>query len=381
MHSRGEEYGWRYGALIVFISIPVLALAFAALRLENIGYFRLERIPYILYNSTIRLQPEFGIYDVDFEQRFSIIVDTGDEAINAVQIGLVFDPEAVELKALETASSTCSYVIENTIDATLGIAKLSCVVLKQSGERGSLPIADVIVAPRRVGTFTLSFDKDETRVLASDGLGTDVLRMSQSGSYQVDTFDPNLFTTTTTTTTTTLAPFVVFSSTHPNQSRWYNTSTARFLWRGKPSAVYVYAFDSLANTIPSNKYTTQGNTVELPIPGDGIFYFHLRLASGGNTTHYRLQADRTLPSIVSMQLSTEKVVVGDVVRFSFEAEDIGSGIQGNYYVDLGNHLFLPIGNQLFIPFLETGNKEVVLRVYDGAGNYTEKSRIINVEAP
>ena len=373
MRSRGEERGWRYYILLVFISIPVLVLALFALHIENIGYLKLGRIPYTLYNSTLRIQPEFGVYNVDFEQRFSIIVDTGDEAINTVQIGLVFDPKEIEVKALETASSTCSYVIENTIDVRAGRANLSCVVLKSNGERGSLPIADVVVVPRHPGTFTLSFDKEETKVLASDGLGTDVLRMSQASSYQVDNFDPNLFTTTT-------KSFVVFSPTHPNQSHWYNSSTARFVWRGKSGAVYAYAFDSSPDTIPGKTHTIQGSAVDVPIPGDGIFYFHLQLVSGGSVTHYRVQTDETPPSITSIHLSADRIVVGDVVRFSFEAQDTGSGIQQNYYVDLGNHLFLPTGSQLFIPFLELGDQKVVLRVYDTAGNYSEKSQIIHVEA-
>lgn len=374
VRSRVEERGWRYYVLLVGVSIPVFILALSALYLQNIGYLKLEHIPYALYNSTLRLQPEFGIYDVNFEQRISVVVDTGDENINAVQIGLLFDTEAIEVKALETASSTCSYVIENTIDAHTGLAKLACVILKSEGERGSLKIADVVVVPKQTGTFTLAFDKEETKVFASDGLGTDVLRMSQSGSYTVDNFDPFLFTTTT------QQSFVIFSPSHPNQSRWYNTDTAHFVWRGKQGAVYKYAFDSSPDTVPSNSHTTQDSAVTVPVPGDGIFYFHLQLASGGSTVHYRVQADRTPPSIVSINLSENMIVAGDVVRVSFDGEDVGSGIQKNYYVDLGSHLFLPIGSQLFIPFLEAGDQKVVFRVYDNATNYSEKSQIIHVES-
>lgn len=372
LRSRGEECGWRYGALLVLIAIPVFTLVITVLRLEKMGYLELESIPFTLYNSTIRLQPDFGIYDVDFEQRFSIIVDTGDEAINTVQIRLIFDPEMVEVKALETASSTCSFVIENTIDTSLGRADLACVVFKPGGESGSLPIADVVLVPRRTGTFTLSFDTEESMVNASDGLGTNVLRMAQSGSYRVDVFDPN--------STTTARSFVVFSTTHPNQSRWYNSRTARFVWRGKPGEVYAYAFDNSPDTIPSKKKTTYDTEVSIPIPGDGIFYFHLQLSSGGPIAHYRLQVDTTPPSILSLHLSEDRIVAGDVVRFMFEADDIGSGIQKNYYVDLGNRLFLPIGNELFVPFLDEGDHEVVLRVYDDAGNYAEKSQAIRVDA-
>lgn len=373
----GEEHGWRYYALLMFISIPVAALSLFTLHLENLGYLKLERIPYTLYNSTLRLQPEFGVYSMGFEQHFSIVVDTGDEDINAVEIGLLFDPDAIEVKSLDTANSSCSYVIENKIDSAAGKANLSCVILKSNGERGSLPIADVFIVPKRIGAFTLSFDKKDTKVLASDGLGTDVLRMSQSGSYQVNDFDPSLFATDSNSVAG--KSFVVFSPTHPNRSRWYNSDTARFVWIGKPDDVYKYEFDNFPDTIPSNSRTVQDSTVTIPVTGDGIFYFHLQLASGGPIAHYRIQADHTPPSINAMHLSSKRIIAGDVVRFSFEAQDLGSGVQQNYYVDLGNHLFLPTGSQLFIPFLEAGDQTVVLRVYDSADNYAEKSQIIHVD--
>jgi hypothetical protein len=371
LSTRGEIRGWQYYGLFVLASVPVFVLALFALHAQNIGYLRLERVPYMLYNSTIRLQPEFGVYDVDFEQRFSIVVDTGDEAINAVQIGVQFDPRAVQIKMLDTANSNCSYVIENTVDPFVGRADLSCVMLKSGGERGSLVVADIVAVPRRPGAFALSFDKEVTKVLANDGLGTDVLRMSQEGGYQADDFGA---------TGSQKDPMVVFSPSHPNEARWYNSQVARFVWHGTPTGVYAYAFDSSPDTIPLKSHTTRGSSIDIPIPGDGIFYFHLQSIAGGQVAHYRVQADRTPPTITSMNLSMDTIVAGDVVRFLFNADDISSGVQKNYYVDLGNHLFLPIGSQLFIPFLEAGNQKVILRVYDAAGNYSEKSKVIHVQS-
>ncbi|MES3006024.1 MAG: hypothetical protein V4664_03705 [Patescibacteria group bacterium] len=371
--SRGEEHGWRYYTLLAAALVPIFVLALFALHAQNIGYLKLERIPYALYNSTLRLQPEYGIYDVGFEQRFSVMVDTGDESVNAVQVGLVFDPKKISIKEIEIASSTCLYMVENTIDNVLGRANLSCVLFDEGEDRDSLRIANVVVVPKQVGTFTLSFDEEETKVLANDGLGTDVLRMAQSGSYRVDNFDSTIATNT-------LRSFVVFSPTHPNQSRWYNDSEVRFVWKGKPGAVYRYEFDSSPSTVPSNSHTIQDSSITIPVPGDGIFYFHLQLVSGGPIAHYLVQIDRTPPSIIDIHSSSENVVIGDVVRFSFEAEDAGSGVQRNYYIDLGNHLFLPAGSNLFVPFLKVGDQKVVLRVYDGANNYSEKSKIIHVEA-
>lgn len=377
LRTRKEERGWRYFCLLFLASLPVLGLTYFVISSKNIGFLELKKIPYPLYNSMIHLHPEFGIFDVDSEQHFSITVHPGDEAVNAVQIGLNFDPKMVEVEKLDITNSSCSYVIENTVDVKKGRADLSCVILDSGKEKSSILIADVIAVPKSVGMFTISFDTIDTKVLANDGLGTNVLRMSQSGTYQADNFE--LSSLENTSAKSSNYPLVIFSPTNPNQGRWYNNRKARFVWRGDPDTVYSYAFDRSAETVPSDIQTTTGSAVELSIPWDGIFYFHLRRTSGGPIAHYRLQSDRTPPSIISIRLSAQSITVGDVVRFDFEAEDLGSGIQKNYYVDLSNHLFLPTGSQLFVPFLEVGDHKVVLRVYDDAGNYSEKSQVINVE--
>jgi hypothetical protein len=151
------------------------------------------------------------------------------------------------------------------------------------------------------------------------------------------------------------------------------------LWQGKPDEVYAYAFDTQPNTIPSNDKTLREWKIDIAMPGDGIFYFHLK-SSSGEVSHYRIQVDRTPPTILAMRLSAEKIYVGDVARLSFDAEDAASGVQRNYYVDLGNHLFLPVGAELYIPFIHSGEQPVTLRVYDDAGNYSQKKEIIKVQS-
>jgi hypothetical protein len=295
-----------------------------------------------------------------------------------VQVSLAFDPTAVEVKSIDTASSSCSYIIEKKIDPQAGKIDLSCVILDHPGIRTALAIGDIVVKPLKSGTFDFSFDESKTKVLANDGLGTNVLRISQDGSYRADNFDlPGQDKNESASSTA--RSFVVFSPTHPNQARWYNKNTAHFVWLGKPGQVYKYAFDNLPGTVPPDDHTTQGSAIDIPIPGDGIYYFHLQLVSGGLIAHYRIESDMTPPSIVAIHPSEDNIVAGDVVRFSFEATDAGSGIQRNYYVDLGSHLFLPVGSELFVPFSEAGEQKVTLRVYDTAGNYSEKSLIIHVE--
>lgn len=369
LRSRREERGWRYWVVLLLAATPVFFLALSVLYVQNSSFLQLKHTPYALYNSTLRLQPEWGIFSKDFEQRIAILVEKGDEAINAVDLSFSFDPQAVTVKAFDTASSSCAYIVEEKIDAAVGEATFSCVLQTQTERRSTL-VTDLIVVPARAGMFSIVFNKTETKVFADDGLATNVLRMAQDGSYQVQDFSVPVPASTT--------PLTVFSPTHPNQARWYNMPAATFLWRGGKDAIYFYTLDNSPDTIPAATHSTQSSSIELPLSGDGIFYFHLRSAKS-ETVHYKIQVDRTPPYLLALHASTERVVVGDVVRFSFEAEDVGSGIQQNFYIDLGSQLFLPVGREMYVPFLKAGNQTIILRVYDDAGNYTDTSTVIHVE--
>ncbi len=364
---RGPKY---YRTLIIF-SIPVFVLVFITFSLQNTNRTILRHVPYTLYNSTMHLQPNSGIYNIGSEQSFDISVETGDEAINAVQARLTFDPKAVTVKEISTTGSVCTYVIEDSIDPIAGTIDFSCAIIGDKGGQETARIATIITAPRTVGSFDLRFDDSHSKVLANDGLATNVLRTTENGSYRVGDFD-------LTGVDKNKRAFMVYSPTHPNQGRWYSNPTASFTWIGKTDAVYRYAFDTNPTTQPTNAETVTGNKATIDIPGDGIFYFHLQLTDGGPIAHYRIQADQTPPTISALRASQTEIMAGDVVRFNFNAIDTGSGVQKNYYIDLGNHLFLPAGAQLYIPFVESGNQKITLRVYDGAGNYSEKSEVISV---
>lgn len=194
------------------------------------------------------------------------------------------------------------------------------------------------------------------------------------GGYRVDEFAD--------TTMPYDSDLVVFSPTHPNSERWYNTSEAQFVWNkgvsDAGSTTYLYAFDAVPDTVPTLAHSTQSNSVHVPIPGDGIFYFHLQRVAGGSVVHYPIRVDKTPPTVSSIKLSANDVHAGDVVRVFFDAQDTASGVEKNYYVNMGGHLFLPTRSQLYIPFFESGSKKIILRVYDNAGNYVETARTIRV---
>jgi hypothetical protein len=406
-------YGWGIRAFIVFVTVILFLLlayhAHRATRKEQrnryyywssisaflllivfiytvnhavfVKYVSLKRIPYILYNSTLRLQPDAGVFDRDFDRPISILVDTGDESINAVSVHISFNPSVVRIEDIDIEHSICSNILEKTIDIANKEIRISCIVTSPgfSGSQGNL--ADIVAHPLVAGQFGLEFS-DTTQVLANDGLGTNVLRQTRNGSYTV--VPPIKDTVARVSAGTEIVQDgtpIVFSPTHSNTSRWYNVPNIEFVWMPIAGDGYIYAFDEATSTIPRTGIRVANPKVTITAPSDGIFYFHVAAISGdrvGPTRHYKVMIDTTPPMDVSIRASQDAAKMGDVVRFEFSAQDKMSGLQNTMYIDIDNGTFLPVGRQTYVPFVDIGTIPMRLRVYDKAGNFTEKEKVVRV---
>ncbi len=376
--QRTRYYYWTLVSAFLVLILCIYTVNHAVF----VRYVSLKRIPYILYNSTVRLQPESGVFDKDFERPISVLIDTGDESINAISVHISFDPAKVRIQDVDMEHSICSNVLEKTIDLANKEIRISCIIVSPgfSGSEGN--VANILAHPLVTGEFGLGFH-DHTQVLANDGLGTNVLRQTRDGSYTVV---PSM--------TATSSPRIragdevaqdgtpiVFSPTHSNTSRWYNSPNVEFVWMPLAGDGYVYAFDEATSTIPRNGILVANPKVTVTAPSDGIFYFHVAAISGGRvgrTRHYKVMIDTVPPTDVTIRASEESVSMGDVVRFEFSAQDKMSGLQSTMYIDIDNGTFLPVGRQAYVPFVDIGTVPLRLRVYDKAGNFTEKEKVIRV---
>jgi hypothetical protein len=364
---KNSRYALRYIVLVCVSASSMLLLVQAGLLYFQKNNFDLTRNYVTLYNSTMRIQPDSGVYDMGVTQHMNVVVDAGDEDINAVDFTLTFDPQAIEVDDVTLSTSSCMYVLEQSVNQDEGSVKGSCVLSRNHDSTRSVSVAEVTLTPRARVQTNIVFDDAQTHVYAEDGLGTDVLRLTQGGAYRFDNFSEGGL----------MAP-VIYSPTHPNRSRWYNRTDAYITWRGMPRDSFVYTYDTHPTTTPRLEKSTQKTSVRLRKISDGISYFHVMSLSGGPVNHYKIQTDTVPPEVLTVQASQILVSPGDVVRFEFTAHDSLSGMQRNFYVDLGNHLFLPVGSTLYIPFDEIGEHDIVVRAYDKAGNYTERSITITV---
>ena len=334
---------------------------------------------YLIYNATMRFDPEYATIERGLSHRASIQVFIGGETINAVQAIVHFDPERVRVEDILTTGSMCppDLFIERSIDNENGEVRIVCGV-PAPGFRGLQGIvAELILSPLQDGEFELLFS-EETQVLAHDGLGTNVLRATTDAAFQVTASRGEAETAGDNAQDT-----FVFSPTHPNASRWYNARTARFVWSdGLGEEVeYWYAFDQDPNTVPDGGMRTSERTAVFPIESDGVRYFHVAAVRDGHmgrVVHRRIMADITPPSPPVIRASQEVVTPGEIVRLEFRGEDAGNGLQQTFYVRFRNGMLLPVGSQLYTTFMEKGVHDITLRTFDHAENYSESSISINV---
>jgi hypothetical protein len=369
----GHAWGSKHFFSLVFFACFFFFVSFLLVIYRSDKTFvDLKPSPYLIYNSTMRFAPSFGMFDTRFDQRIAVQVNTGSEYINAAEAIIHYDPTKVAVTDISTANSFCdpSMFIERSIDEKKGIVDVSCIVPNPgfNGVNGTL--AELFVQPLQNGSFALDFDQ-ETKVLANDGLGTDVLRLAQDSLYQV--VDQKRFDD---------GGLVVFSSTHRNGERWYRSRTVQINWFSTIGSTYRYALDQIPGKMPANAATTTGSTARATASGDGLYYFHVQdITKGvnGDVVDYPVQIDTQAPDAPAILASATTVKQGDVVRLNFASNDALSGLQDTFYVKIGNDLLLPTKPPLYIPLTQRGLVPITVRAFDQAGNFTESSITISVE--
>jgi hypothetical protein len=336
----------------------------------------LDKPQFTIYNSTMSVRPDSGIYIQGYEQEGSIIISSGGEEINAIEAGLQFDPKIMSVDSLSFDRSVCSpeTIVEQSIDNTEGTINISCAVTSKAFAEARGVLADIRFTPKKTGDAALVFDQN-THVYAADGLGTDVLRSTTSGFYRI--FDEkdlsNFFSTK--------AVVIPYSPTHQNSSKWYSGRQVSVVWPKVEGAEYEYELSQDATSTMQNPTVTSLTSVTLTVPSDGVFYFKIAAKKGnmfGQVSRLKIRIDTTAPDTPTILASSLSIKKNDIVRFVLSSNDDGSGLQKNFYVRVDNSAWLPTNAKIYMPFHETGEHTFGVRVFDNAENYSDSYVTVKV---
>jgi proteasome lid subunit RPN8/RPN11 len=367
--------------------------------LLNIHLSHTEKPVSPIYNSVLFLEPDWNIYEQNYEQHIAVKIATGGEAINAVKVTLNYDPSAVKVLDLLMNQSFCNkqFILEKVIDNNKGQVVLACGLPASGFSDHFATVTELLVKPLKAGSFNLRFGEGKSvLVLANDGLGTNVLRRTTNGSYRVSVAPTKTGSVATSSPSRTNAnsdqakkeseklPLILVSSlTHPNSERWFSSRDIYFNWLHTSDEHYVYLFNQQPDsTLIDGKHMSR-NSIKVTAWTDGVYYFHLATENNGvigPVSHYKVMIDSAPPESLNIKASQTKIKTGEIVRFKLEGNDKMSGLQPTFYLKVDEETFLPVPSDPVISFDSSGKHIITARVFDNAGNIKNTSVEIKVEA-
>lgn len=325
--------------------------------------------------ATLSISPATKRVNVGATITATLNVSPGSLPINAAEATITYSSSCLEFQSVSTTGSIFTFW---TAQPTGGTASTTFGGgLADPGYSGTLgKILTLTFKAKRAGTATLTISG--ARVLANDGVGTDIYSSATGATYTVS---GTATTTRRTTTTTTTLP-TLKSTTHPNQDAWYNKRTVTLSWSGGTGATgYGYSFNQTPEADPST--STYGNITSKTYEkvADGTWYFHLKAKTSSGyltTVHYQIQIDTVAPEEFTVNVHQESGLINPRPSVTFETTDALSDID-KYEAKIDNGDAFTINSGDLLPVQHPGHHSITIKAYDKAGNIRESTATYRVQ--
>lgn len=327
--------------------------------------------------ASLYFSPNSGTFYVGHTFNVSIFVNTGGNNVNAVRVDLKFDPKKLQIASPTAGRSFISVWISQPSYSNIeGTASFQGGVPSPGINTSSGLVSTITfraVAPGETSIYFLN----SSRVLLNDGKGTNVLSSLGQGVYTLSIPPPE-------------GPRV-FSSTHPDQNRWYKNNNPTFSWEKEPGVeAFSYSLDQDSQGAPDNVPDGEHTSVSFSDLKDGLWYFHIKAKKGevwGGVSHYLVQIDSSPPASFKPKISpSEKTSVAQPI-VSFITTDALSGFDHFEVkvIDISPErkekeagFFVEAVSPYKLPVLERGKYMVVVRAFDKASNWRDESLKLEV---
>ncbi|OGZ72435.1 MAG: hypothetical protein A2908_03300 [Candidatus Staskawiczbacteria bacterium RIFCSPLOWO2_01_FULL_38_12b] len=188
---------------------------------------------------------------------------------------------------------------------------------------------------------------------------------------------------------------IVSSETHSDQSKWYANKNVILRW-ASTSAIenYSYVLDKDPAGSPDNIAEGNNATVIYKNLDDGTQYFHIksfRDGTWGGVTSFGINIDTQPPAEFLPEFAPSSRTSSKNQIIKFQTSDAFSGTL--YYeikviplspkssiVKSNNNFFIEATSP-YQTALDIGKYDIIVRAYDGAGNYREVTSRLNVVTP
>jgi hypothetical protein len=330
-------------------------------------------------SASLYLSPYSGAFFVGNTFDVSVFVNTEENNINAVEVNLKFPPELLQVTSPTANFSFISiWADQPSYSNKEGIISFKGGVPNPGIKTSAGLISTITFRAKAPGVAKISF-LDSSQVLLSDGKGTNILKSTANGEYNL-----------------VLQPFEgpkISSPTHPSLTMWNrNNNLAFFLEKEEGITDFSYTLDQDPNGIPDNISEGSNNSAIFNNVGNGIWYFHAKAKKNGawgGVSHYPVHIDALPPAPLKIRIETISLLASPRFFAYFSGEDFFSGID-HYEVSvvdmndpqaLSNPFFIEAASPYQIPFEKTGDFAVLVRAYDKAGNFTQEKAVLKTISP
>jgi hypothetical protein len=324
--------------------------------------------------ATMSIIPSSGEFRVGETFQASIMLDTEDESINTLETSIIFPADRLQI-----VSPTAGNSIINIYTTPPKFNNLTGRIDVAGGIPGGITtskglITTVTFRAKSSGPASLRF-LDNSKALLNNGLGTDAFKSGFGATYKLVLPPP--------------AGPLVTSETHPDQERWYKSTTVIFKWNTEEGVEgYSYEIGEEPISLPDNIVDGRESSVIYKNIGDGVHYFHiksLRKGNWGGVTHFSFKVDNNPPASFPVEVypATRTSSARPVIEFI--TTDQASGMD-RYEIKI-----VPLNqnaqtDQFFIqttsPYtperLDQGGYSVIVRAYDKADNFTEVTQRLDI---
>ncbi|MBC7074251.1 hypothetical protein H5T58_02610, partial [Candidatus Parcubacteria bacterium] len=342
--------------------------------------------------ASLYLSPASGSFQEGKTFTISVLVRSEQQAINAAEATIKFDPTIIRVRSVSKSGSIFSlWPEEPTFSNSAGTVKFvggSPTPYKGSGGR----IVTITFEALKEGTASLEFTQG--KVLAADGLGTDITDRLIGANY---TITPR----TQTPPPVEVSPLPqiplaktppapkISSPTHPDPEKWYNTKNPKVVWEVPSGILSVKTLlGKNPNVQPTVVYEPPISEESFENLEDGVWYFSAQFKNEygwGEIGRFKIQIDTTPPKEFYILVDNEGDPKNTRPLFKFETTDELSGIDYYEVILNGQTLAKVTPEQLkdgaWRPEspLQPGDYTLEVKCFDKAGNSTFSSLTFSIE--
>lgn len=299
----------------------------------------------------------------------SIFLNTQRNSINTIELNLKFSPDKLSIvKPSEGKSFVSIWLEAPTYSNTKGTAKFMGGIPEGIITESGL-VTKITFKAKTTGRAIVEV-LPTSKVLAADGLGTNILSEFGRGIYTINPRPPE--------------GVRVFSETHPSESEWYNNNSPILTWEKDPGITdFSFELDNKPLTIPDSIPDAQDTIKFYENLNDGLWYFHIKAKKGGmwgSATHFLLHIDTTPPAPFEPKIEVLTATIISRALVSFSTTDSLSGVD-HYEVGVIDKTEPPSVSPAFVeaqsPYqlsnFISGDLRVIVRAIDRAGNIRDES--------